>query len=1596
MKKLLLIFSFMIVHIYAASISPNSCGSINDDELNLNIDITDGVFELDSLQINWTGNPNRLDDLEIEIEDCEQEDDRYYPNELLNFNNCTISGNNIEVQLEFDELRRRNQFSKDQEIIFTFKAQNGSTNSVTISRDNNGNSHCSVVDSGSGSDTVVVNSLPFCDTFEPGLEIEDGDTVSKEYDFSALGTSQNIDTSFTFTAFNGWEDGNVWFSDSFIVDANNDEVYNQTHVDGQYTQELLLQSDGAGTLELDFTVEANANEKANLDEICFSPSCDATYNGILTPLEFEGRNFTIDSTLAQTEFTHVNFETPFSTVPALFILPTNHGGNPANVRVKNVTKSGFDVAMAEPLPEDGGHMAMDVAYFAVNEGVHKIGNSFVEVGKVDTNKVKDIGHGDGESYGWEDINTTVNFCDPIAVANIMTIENEDYVVYEPSDPFLVPAIDINGSIQLALDKSEGSTQTVTENETIAYMIADANIQDSFYDSNGNFVSFETIKAEKSIDGWDNGYDEIEFINDYSDEPLLTASKISNYDPEPAWLRFDEHNTNENKISLTLDESRHDNERGHVKEDVAVFAFSSEFYVREGVCSYVRAYYNTTDDGYYYVTEGIAGRYGLQPFEIYCSNMATSEPKAHLPTVINNPDIAANNSNFRFTQNNDDRYYNSNSNKEYFHRIPVDDFFYAKDEFLNDGFSNINLIGTPFKVDFSNTALTGCAAASDTDDLRIGHHSQAVKVDPKVDYDNKCEATQIQFSQISDYYAKDAYIQNNYKFCSEVAKYEYEQTQVVPNDGYYLLKRNNGSGRLVVAYCDMSPPVSDQVWTLFLTLDGFTTDQKQDVVDNRNDTCSQIGMDFFVPNSQTTFNAIRDYLYQDNITLWEDYSGTVREYFNDYEISGWATDGQNSSLKPYPVPDGSMWPYGPMGIYKASDGANGSDKKMAKSKIFLTQEEKDAGFGSLDETGWVSILPEIDSSYEDQWWVADIAAGYDTNLNRINAPIEPNGDYDANNWLGWFADDNGNIVHYNDQNGDNRYRYSNYMCMGSNFYQTVEFENDSFIDAYDVGKNGLDNKTIDTKIVAASFDIKLSLYNDESKTDFADSEGEAKVRIVEASEASECPDATTSYTPWQTLDLATDDIATFTVNEAVQDARVQIEYDTNTTCSTDNFAIRPQQFAVNSTGGGFYAGESFDLNLQALDANAQPASGYNETVGVSFAIDANVTDANCSDGNFTIINTNFSFSDGEATAVVNVDEVGEFDFAVYEKIGSEFANVDATDTDESERIITEDNTTLVVDPYKLQVANTFFTVSNNNDWLYMSNAFDNNVTVGATVEALNESGNPTVNFSSECVAQDVDLHFDYTYDEYDNDVSDIDINATSLQGDLDNNVFTLNDIDRNITARKDMFVSGEANVSYGFKIDKKITPQSPVSVKLNTVGAQGGIAYTEDNDSLTANNEAVFYYAKTRPVDLTTSKSTDTTEVYIDVYDSSGSLAMTQQSLNWYRFVEDNSTTVINTDHSMHSVTASNTDGVTKLLIDNSTTEVQQDIIHLDIAEYLWYSSGGHPYNFTDGQCSTNPCLMYQYSGSGQASGVRSGDVNSSQIDPGSIDTKRPKGVKIFR
>ncbi len=277
--------------------------------------------------------------------------------------------------------------------------------------------------------------------------------------------------------------------------------------------------------------------------------------------------------------TRINFRQTYAQVPLVFILPTNRGANPAALRLENITTAGFDVYMVEPDGNDGPHIdLLDVPYIAIEPGDYTLldGTRFY-AGTLDTLRYRSKLLG---GASWDSVALTGFTTTPIVLAQIQTMNNEsNNPPANVSQPWMTATVSnvLSSGFDIALERSETTTGTLNQVETIAYLVLESGTSNtSFVDNLAKTIELETIRSADNIRGWDNsatGYT-VSFSKSYPD-PIAVATKNTRDGGDGGWFR--RTGISAGSMALVVDEDiATDSERSHTTEVAGVLVFSEPF------------------------------------------------------------------------------------------------------------------------------------------------------------------------------------------------------------------------------------------------------------------------------------------------------------------------------------------------------------------------------------------------------------------------------------------------------------------------------------------------------------------------------------------------------------------------------------------------------------------------------------------------------------------------------------------------------------------------------------------------------------------------------------------------------------------------------------------------------------------------------------------------------------------------------------------------------------------------------------------------------------------------------------------------------------
>jgi hypothetical protein len=244
---------------------------------------------------------------------------------------------------------------------------------------------------------------------------------------------------------------------------------------------------------------------------------------------------------------HVELGPDFTDPVVVANPPSINGNQPAVVRIRNVTASGFDIRVQEWDYLDDKHKLEDVGYLVMERGSHTLPDGTrIEAGRIVTNST---GAFQAFSFG-QPFETA-----PVLIATISTVNETDAVVCRLRD------VGTQG-FGLTMQEQQANTQEHAS-ETISYI--------AWEPSSGTFGArnFEVGRTPVAVS---HKFYSISFSQGFDASPVFVADMQTANGMNPAGLRW--KNKTAGGVEVQVDEEQSLNrETKHVPEAVGYMAFS---------------------------------------------------------------------------------------------------------------------------------------------------------------------------------------------------------------------------------------------------------------------------------------------------------------------------------------------------------------------------------------------------------------------------------------------------------------------------------------------------------------------------------------------------------------------------------------------------------------------------------------------------------------------------------------------------------------------------------------------------------------------------------------------------------------------------------------------------------------------------------------------------------------------------------------------------------------------------------------------------------------------------------------------------------------
>lgn len=424
------------------------------------------------------------------------------------------------------------------------------------------------------------------------------------------------------------------------------------------------------------------------------------------------------------------------------------------------------------------------------------------------------------------------------------------------------------------------------------------------------------------------------------------------------------------------------------------------------------------------------------------------------------------------------------------------------------------------------------------------------------------------------------------------------------------------------------------------------------------------------------------------------------------------------------------------------------------------------------------------------------------------------------------------------------------------------------------------------------------------------------------------------------------------------------------CSTDNFAARPDRFEFTTTGL-MKSGEDYNITTYAKNYNSTAnTTDYNQTVSNLTGAPKSWWDRDTAAQIMTVntqgtttIAGGWTFGNGTGSAPIRFSDVGKF---VLDLNDTDWAAVDADDTSLSERTIHGEGILTFI-PFRFNISAG--TIVNNDgaspSFTYFSSDLNMSARIPMTVSAQNKQGATTLNYANNMYERGITITPSVTStDAAARGLAPITLGAVNADANF-------------VTGIKSIAYNDSLVAKFNFSRDRKvaISPFDVYSsngvgndVNVSIVDADG--VYGDKNQTL--GNNATFVYGRLIPRDVRVFGNVPfIANAWYEVYNTPSingtSLAPSKNDSKWYinRLHNDatggdaNVTSVLaTTSTALPLSSVSNGTGIESYVFGAETSPYSAKA-HINTDSWLWYGVNASTYadpSAGNTNCLTHPCF----------------------------------------
>ena len=474
----------------------------------------------------------------------------------------TISNGNADATRRMSiggHISRRGSDYRFNGIIDEFKIYNGEISSTQITND------MAAVTNGCGANVSAIELTNVSTESEANICAVDG------YRLRLLDSSnQVINGAGTTVNLSSGDSRGSWSVREGLGTINSNADDN-----GQASYTFSTLDNGEVILDFIHNEPGTVNLSAQVNSLSSNVSRTFSENDPTMAWKLEAGNFVLTSSNARSSYQRVQFKQAYPYPPIVTINPTDQESDPTEVRVKNITTTGFDVSTLSYEPGQN-ISAMNLSYIAVEPGRHQFNDGRqVEACVVSTRQYhnkNDSGSSERSISFTSAFNQTPTVITKLqSVNNTIDRGNDSYV--EPW--FSAPSRSTTATgTNITLERSESVTGTINSTEVVGYIAINANITSTFQSNSGVSVNVESVTTADFVVGRNDSISTIPTQLSFSSPPLWAGSKMTQDGVDGGWVV--RHNVSNNGVFVTVDEDNIDGERNHTTERLGIILFDRAF------------------------------------------------------------------------------------------------------------------------------------------------------------------------------------------------------------------------------------------------------------------------------------------------------------------------------------------------------------------------------------------------------------------------------------------------------------------------------------------------------------------------------------------------------------------------------------------------------------------------------------------------------------------------------------------------------------------------------------------------------------------------------------------------------------------------------------------------------------------------------------------------------------------------------------------------------------------------------------------------------------------------------------------------------------